>query len=568
MTPHGTARRLLLPIALVAAAAACPPLFAGDVELQPAMGDPLAGLTADELARFLIGADAYDHSFSVEEGLGPTFNQSSCGQCHSNPFGGPGSVTVTRAGMATKGGFDSLEDWGGSLFQQEAIHDDCREEVPLKANVIAQRVTIGMLGYGLVEAISDADILANADPTDSNGDGITGVAHMVEAVEDDEIHVGRFGWKAQAPTMMTFSADASVQELGITNPFFPEENDPNGIFPPELADCDDVADPEQGMGFLMELTDFQRFLAAPPQTPKSGMTGEALFNEIGCNACHVASFTTPDDDGLEDAIRNKTVRPYSDFLLHDMGAGADFIPAGDAGGRELKTPPLQGMRDRDPMWHDGRVAAGTLSSRIKSTNPGTEGVIFWHDQPGSEAQPSAQLFFGLSNEDQDKIVAFLGSLGRREFDWDGDNVVNAEDFHGFGEPDAFFQCYGGAGYDADSPCAVHDLDQDGDVDDDDYSGYLAAYSGDIDDCNANGVFDLTDILENTSDDVNTNGVPDECECLADTNGSGEVNVEDLVNVILAWGECGPPCPEDTNADGQVNVEDLVNVILAWGPCSG
>ncbi len=510
---------------------------------QPAMGAPLSDLTADQLARFFIGRESFTHDFSVPEGLGPIFNQTSCGTCHANPVGGTGSISVRRAGSSGKGGFDGLDAFGGSLFQEQAIDDLCLEVVPPSATVFARRITNGMMGYGLVEAIPDAAIQANA--THRCGDAqpagdITGCWHEVPAAEDADLHVGRFGWKAQDPTMVTFSQGASKEELGITNPLNPTENDPNGIDPPALGECDTVADPEVGMAFIDEVVDFQRFLAAPPQTPKAGMTGEALFVSIGCADCHTESFTTADDPALEDAIRNKQVRMYSDFLLHDMGQAGDFIEQGAAGERELKTAPLAGMRVRDPMWHDGRVAAGTFAERI-------EKAMRWHCAFLSEAQASAKKFLsgmgpgdlvepcedlgvpelatppqpcpcsnnavvagGLDDAGRAAVVAFLNSLGRREFDTDGDNDVDLNDFYG---PEGFKACSEIDGViDADHPCAMHDINQDGVVDAaDDFDAFLSVYAGELGDCNKNSTVDLLEILVGDVPDVNQDGIPDGCQ---------------------------------------------------------
>ncbi len=344
--PHRGSRqnRLRAPLCVMANCAliatwalAARPALGGAVEVQPKMGDPLPGLTEDELQRFLFGQQKFNTPLLEEEGLGPIFNKESCGNCHANPLGGTGSQTVTRFGELTKGNFDPLEEFGGSLLQAAAISKDCMEELPPEHNHTALRVTNGMMGYGLVEAIVNEDILAVRD---AQSPGVQGMANMVEAFEDPGVpRVGRFGWKAQVPTLETFSADASLNEMGLTNRHIQEENDPNGIRPPDLADCDAVPDPEDSIAlgngidkeFIDVVTDFHRFLSAPPQTPKSGMTGEALFNQIGCNECHHTSFTTPDDQNLEEAIRNKTVKPYSDFLLHDMGESADFIEQGAAG---------------------------------------------------------------------------------------------------------------------------------------------------------------------------------------------------------------------------------------------
>ena len=136
-------------------------LIIGQVELQPRMGDPIAGLNAAYTARFEAGAQLYNTSLIAEDGLGPIFNKQSCANCHNNPVGGHGSQTVTRFGMEDKKeGFVELEQFGGSLLQVSGIDLGCAEEIPAMANIVADRLTIGMLGYGLVEAIADADLMA------------------------------------------------------------------------------------------------------------------------------------------------------------------------------------------------------------------------------------------------------------------------------------------------------------------------------------------------------------------------------------------------------------------------
>jgi hypothetical protein len=443
-------------------------------ELQPKMGEPLPGLTTEQLDRFLDGKIAFDKVFSVGEGLGPIFNQNSCGSCHNAPLGGSGSIQVTRFGSldSKTEAFDPLVHLGGSLRQAQANSPECAEVVPPEANTVAQRVTGSTLGFGLVEAITDEDLqsLALNPPA-----GVSGTAHFVPVLElpFGATAVGRFGWKAQLATVRSFSADAALNEMGITNAILRDENPPNGDGA-LLARCDGVADPEDVQGpdgrtFVDRVTDFQRFLAPPPQTPRFGMSGEELFNDVGCNSCHRAIHQTPDDPRLEGALRDKVVRPYSDFLLHDMGLSADFIEQGDAGIREIRTPPLWGVRVRDPLWHDGRVAGGTLASRIR--DPG--GVIDQHGATGSEALGAAQAFEQLSAAEQDAVVAFLDSLGRAEFDLDADGLVGLDDW------DDFVACYTGPGdhYTADDPCAVADADMDGDVDEDDFDDFVRSTSG-------------------------------------------------------------------------------------------
>jgi hypothetical protein len=442
-------------------------LCIGTTVLQPRMGDPLLGLTGEQAARFAAGRVAFSRTFDAASGLGPTFNQNSCGTCHNTPSGGSGSIVVTRFGHSNPkgGGFDPLASQGGSLLQAEALTPACEEPVPAQANVTASRLTNSTLGFGLVEAIDDADISANAILPPA---GVSGVVHSVEALENPGTpRVGRFGWKSQVPTVLSFSADAALNEMGITNRLVTAENAPNGDLV-LLAACDGQPDPEdgpdaEGFHFIDRVTDFQRFLAPPPQTPRSGMTGETRFNAIGCNACHISVFSTRDDVLLEDAIRDRPLKPYSDFLLHDMGLNGDFIAQGGAGETELRTAPLWGLRARDPLWHDGRVSGGTFTSRVTAS-------IGLHNAVGSEAQNSALAYQALSAADKSAVIAFLDSLGRAEFDHDGDNDVDGADHA------QFLACFTGPGGTLvpDDPCSISDVDRDGDVDDDDFSLFLAA----------------------------------------------------------------------------------------------
>jgi hypothetical protein len=257
---------------------------------QSRMGDPLQGLTAAQLQLFQTGKVKFVTTLTAEAGLGPCFNKASCGNCHNNPTGGTGTQTVTRFGLIDKGNFDPLAYLGGSLLQAQAISETCQEVVPPEANITSLRVTNGALAYGLVEAIADDSILAGRD---AQPVAQQGVAHMVGAFEDppkSRLHVGRFGWKAQVATVLTFSADASLNEMGLTNRFVLEENAPNGD-QGLLAQCDAVADPEDfpdgaGLEFIDYVTFFQRYLAHAPQTPRSGMSARP------CSMRLAATFVT------------------------------------------------------------------------------------------------------------------------------------------------------------------------------------------------------------------------------------------------------------------------------------
>ena len=532
-------------------------------DLQPRPGDPLPGLTEGQLERFFDGLDAYELVLTPSAGLGPVFNQQSCASCHNNPVGGPGSQFVTRFGqLGAKGGFDPLDELGGSLLQAQSINEDCAEVIPAEANVTTLRVTPGALAYGLVEAISDDDILAVRD---SQAASIQGEARMGIPLEDPggTERVGRFGWKAQLATVESFSADAALNEMGLTNALLMEEVAPQGD--DSLIDlCDEVPDPEDppdgsSVTFVHRVTDFQRFLAPPPQTPKSGMSGELIFEQIGCSSCHVPSFTTRDDPLLEDAIRNVEIHPYGDFLLHGMGLAGDGIVDGTASGSQLRTPPLWGLRFRNPIWHDGRFGSGTFEERVTY-------AIYEHGLLASQGIDTAQAFAALSASDQSKLIQFLDSLGRVEFDSDGSLAIDWEDVFGSDDGVGIQECYGQA-CTPDDACAVHDVNQDGMVDEDDLPLFLEAFDESLEDCNANSEWDVIEIIQNPSLDEDQNGLIDECEeCPGDLDGSGSVEVNDVLIVLGSWGKCPDPCPADLDNDGEVEVDDILALLSLWGEC--
>ena len=531
--------------------------LADGLELQPRMGARLSGLTVSEVERFLTGKALYSMPIPIESGLGPIMNKSNCGSCHSNPLGGWGPITVTRFGMEKKGVFSLYPGETQSLAQSLANSIFCAEIVPPDATVVAVRVTNSSLAFGLVEAIPDAQVSANADEFDADGDGVSGRVHWVtplEAPTGSPLRAGRFGWKAQIATVISFSSDAARNEMGFTNRFTPEENPPNGD-DARMAICDDVADPEDvvdtnGIGFIDRVTDFQRFLAPPPQTPKSGMDGEALFDQIGCSKCHIAQFTTSTDPSLEDAIRSKVIRPYCDFLLHDVGLIADGVSHGNASEAEMRTPTLWGLRRRDPMLHNASVAGGSFTARATA-------AIAAHG-PFGEGSASALAFANLSAVEKVKLVKFLDSLGRAEFDFDGDNIVDILDFF------ALQTCVAQGFTNPNDDCAIADVDQNGTVDATDVDLFVIAFDGDILDCNDNGFADLRDIALGSSQDANNDGVPDEClPCAADTNADDQVNGIDLAFVLADWGGSGGG---DLDHNGVVDGVDLAIVLAGWGAC--
>lgn len=528
---------------------------------QPVVGDPIGGLTETELLRFDTGRALYGTPLFVEDGLGPVLNKSNCRSCHSNPDGGPGNIEVTHFGIVDKGEFTPLP--GGTLLQLVAIGAGCEETLPPQANFTTNRITPGMLGYGLVEAIPAADILANEDPNDADGDGISGRANLVPTFNPNapgEVEPGRFGWKSIIANVITFSGDAALNEMGLTNQIFGDETAPNGD-ETRLALCDDIDDPEDhpdrdGFTFVDRVTHFQRYLAPPPQAPRSGMRGETVFNDLGCNSCHVASFTTGsvtfDDQPIETALEGRIVRPYSDFLLHDMGTLGDGLPQGDATGNEFRTTPLMGVARRLAMIHDGRVNSGSIEDRLHQ-------AIMLHG-PFGEGADAAAAYANADKDAQYDLFRFLKSLGRTDFDQDDDDQITMFDF------DDFVAC---ASLDLvvtpDDPCGVHDIDQNGMLDEIDLQSFLLAFEGENGDCDGDGTSDLEAIFFGAPDE-DGDGVPDDCvACPGDFDGNGMVDGGDLGLMLVGWGRC-PGCSQDLNGDGTVDGADLGLMLVYWGVC--
>lgn len=526
------------------------------VQLQPKAGAPLPDLTPTQLELFWAGQEAFSTPIAIENGLGPIMNKSNCSSCHTNPLGGWGSIAVNHYGIEEKGEFYVIPGETQSLLQSLAISPGCAEIVPPSATVFIQRMTNSSMAFGMIEAIADADIAAHDDAADANADGISGRVHWVHALEDPTgpLRAGRFGWKAQVPTTMTFSGDASRNEMGLTNDLVPVENAPNGNTA-ILAECDSVADPEdapdaEGYRFIDRVTHFQRYLAQPPQTPKSGMTGEAVFNAIGCNACHIRDWNTIDSPSLETAIRNKAIKPYSDFLLHNMGGLGDGVQQGDADETEMRTPTLWNLRTRDPMLHNGAAAGGTFNTRVRK-------AIELHG-PFGEAAASAAAFEALDDSYKNHLVAFLDSLGKLEFDLEVDHIVDELDVP------LFQACLATGATGPDANCGVADVNQDGLVNATDVAAFVQAYEGaeGTGDCDQDGEIDLLEILLGAAD-ADGNFVPDECgSCAGDLNDDGTRDGVDLGILLAGWGTAAA----DVDGNGTTDGMDLAVILAGWGVC--
>jgi CxxC motif-containing protein (DUF1111 family) len=367
----------------------------------PAPGEPLAGLTAAQLIAFDEGKGDFTEEESLADGLGPVFNERSCATCHLAPaIGGGSRRMVTRFGRRLADGtFDPLANLGGSLVQDHAIrirdgstHDFRPERPPAEANVVTPRRSPPLLGLGLVDATPDSDFVALAAMQSARHDGTAGRAPLVDNLSAGMKTVGKFGWKGQVPTLFQFAGDAYLNELGITNPLFPNESCPQG-------NCAELAfNPAPGLNDtgagLTKLHDFMTLLAPPARGPQNRDTsdGENTFNQLGCDSCHTATFRSGSSPIA--ALNRQTYHPYGDFLLHDMGALGDGIEQGAANGREIRTPPLWGLRFIETYLHDGR--ARTLDEAILA-----------HD---GQARASRDRFTALDAAAKAKLMAFLRSL--------------------------------------------------------------------------------------------------------------------------------------------------------------
>src|SRR5438477_5005517 len=260
-------RRLAVVALLSHLACAGQPEAASEEDLRRTQfGDPLPGLTTAEKARFTAGKATFMEVDEVEKGLGPVFNENSCAACHLGPAIGGGSVrTETRFGRYENGVFDPLAHEGGSLLQDHAIDGETyhykAEVVPADANVVAHRRTTPLFGLGLVDALPDDAIGGLAELEREIDPSTAGIVARVLDLTTHKLAVGKFGWKDQNPNLFQFSGDAYVNEIGITNPQFPDESCPQG-------DCASlVTNPDPGLnddgGDVVAFTDFTMLLAPP-----------------------------------------------------------------------------------------------------------------------------------------------------------------------------------------------------------------------------------------------------------------------------------------------------------------
>ncbi len=368
----------------------------------PGPGGPppmLPDLTVAERQAFMVGVRAFNRVYTTADGLGPVFNDDACAPCH--PAGGASNRLVTRFGRNTTEGFDPLGHFGGSLVQERGIgaittadrtHDFRGEIVPAEANVVARRRSQSLLGLGFVDAVPDETWLSIAEQEAAADPSTAGRVQLMFDPNTGGTRVGKFGWKAQVPTLRAFAADAMLNEMGITSPGFRDEVCPQGDclalgFNPTPALNDDGRD-----GSAM--TDFMTMLGPPLRgvVSEEAVAGELLFEQIGCASCHRPAIQT--GPHAIRALDRAVFRPYSDFLLHDMGNLGDGIAQGIASGREMRTAPLWGLRLLNRYLHDG--SAQTLDEAIR--------------RHGGQSRAARDRFGALNESERAALLAFLGSL--------------------------------------------------------------------------------------------------------------------------------------------------------------
>lgn len=384
-------------------------------------------------------------STSATDGLGPTFNARSCSSCHFKDGRGrpPLSADEKMSSMLIRlsvpgtdehGGPKPEPTYGGQLNPLGILgvpgEGDPRVVTALKAGhypdgtdyelavpsyelrdlaygdlakdvMLSPRVAPQMIGLGLLSAIDEADLLANADPDDADADGISGRPNHVWDVASESVAIGRFGWKANQPGLEQQNAGAFIGDIGITSSLFPSQN--CTAAQSECLAAVSGGDPEVDDKHLDQVDYYSKYLAVPARRDVGDSVvaqGEMLFGRLGCGGCHTETFKTIDVPGFAE-LSQQTIHPYTDLLLHDMGDDlADGRPDFEADGNEWRTPPLWGIglfkdvNGHTRYLHDGRAR-------------NLEEAVLWH---GGEAQAAADAFKALAQDERDALLRFLGSL--------------------------------------------------------------------------------------------------------------------------------------------------------------
>jgi len=394
-------------------------------------GGPLAGLTQQQLQAFQDGQQDFNTEEGVPEGLGPRFNGTFCGQCHSQPaIGGTSPQTNPQVAVATElGGQNTVPSFvhlNGPIVEMHLLPSGSepdlfvitgRSDAPAACAITQPaavlnppaggytlRIPSPLFGVGLMEAIKDSTILAGNLPAGAPSNASLGITGHCNHAQDGTC--GRSGWKAQFKTFQLQTANAYNVEMGVTNLLFPteREEDPacsTGTRPEDklrLISSPTAIGALAGLDDLNRFSNFQRFSAPPtPFNPGDGSFeyGQGKFISIGCANCHTPTLQTGNFTFA--ALSNQPVNLYSDLLVHHLGTNLADFPQVQAAADEFRTAPLWGVGQRIFFLHDGRTT--DIVDAIEE-----------HSSTGSEANQVIANFNNLSQSDQQAIVNFLRDL--------------------------------------------------------------------------------------------------------------------------------------------------------------
>jgi CxxC motif-containing protein (DUF1111 family) len=389
----------------------------GELIGQPGSQSVSNGIAEPPGDTFALDQAQFERRHDPSTGLGPVFNATACAECHENGVTGAASqFPELRAGhkdangnfvnptIVINDGTNTIT--GRSIINDRAICPQAQEHLPDSEDIRTLRAVLNTLGDGFVEAVDDRTFLAIAakQPAESNG-MIHGEAIQVPILEaPGKMGVGKFGWKDQDPTILSFSGDAYLNEMGVTNRLKPTDI---------TSVCKVTSDPEDtpdslGLADIDHFAQFIRGTQVPPRDTVLAATtdataGQYLFKAIGCSTCHVETLTTGHPGTVinggaytvPEALGNKIIHPYGDFLLHDVGTGDGIVQAGPQDtANKLRTVPLWGLHIKSRFMHDN--ASLTLSDAIQ--------------RHAGEAQQVTSRFNALTPEEQQQLITFLRSL--------------------------------------------------------------------------------------------------------------------------------------------------------------
>ena len=369
---------------------------------------------------YALDQQVYEQENDPSTGLGPVFNARACSDCHQNPVsGGASQFTELRVGhLDASGTFqnpmvpvgDGIVIGGRSIINDRAIVAEAQEHIPDTETIRALRAALNTLGDGFVEAIDDDTLTGISDNQPKLSDGhIHGEAIRVPVLESSgQTRVGRFGWKDQHSSLLSFVADAYFNEMGITNTLRPHDTTPLGKLGKVTADPEDTPD-TVNLTAIDHFAQFIRGTKAPPRDTAlmanpDTTAGQGLFENIGCAICHVGTIVTapqgtPINGGkftVPAALGNKIIHPFSDFLLHDIETGDGIVqtPNFPETANKLRTAPLWGLRMRPRFMHD--LQSLSLDNAI--------------ERHKGEAEEVERRFDRLTPSEKQQLLTFLRSL--------------------------------------------------------------------------------------------------------------------------------------------------------------